>query len=257
MRVTVCELSNDPDQLDRDWDSLVRHVHKEKSEFVLLPEMPFYPWPAHTRLVDPAVWAKSVASHQLWLSRLTELAPAAVAGTIPVTIDRKPFNQGFVWQNGAGYRAVHLKYYLPDEDGFWEASWYRRGPLDFTPVVLSGTILGFLICTEMWFGEHARAYARAGVHLLLTPRATPHYSQEKWLAGGQTAATTSGAFSLSSNLGGTDRNGMQWGGGGWIIEPEESKVLALTSPSRPYTTVEIDPGLADYAKKLYPRYVRE
>ena len=257
MKVTVCELGNDPDQLSLDWDNLVRHVEENKSDFVLLPEMPFYPWPAHTRLVEPDVWAKSVASHRQWLSRLTELSPAAVAGSMPVIIDNKPYNQGFVWQNGTGFVPVHLKYYLPDEDGFWEASWYKRGPLDFTAVDIAGVRIGFLICTEMWFSEHARAYARAGVHLLLTPRATPQYSLDKWKAGGQTAAVMSGAFCLSSNLGGIDANGMQWGGGGWIIEPEDSNVLAITTQSRPYATLEIDPGLADYAKKTYPRYVRE
>jgi len=114
-----------------------------------------------------------------------------------------------------------------------------------------------LICTEIWFSEHARAYGRAGIHLLLTPRATPLSSAEKWVAGGRTAAIISGTFCLSSCFGGIDCNGMQRAGKGWIIDPEEGEVLALTSPSQPYITLDIDLSIAERAKLTYPRYVRE
>ena len=257
MNLTVCELGNDPDQLSLDWYKLVRHVQEEKSDFVLLPEMPFYPWPAHTRLVEPDVWAKSVASHRQWLTRFAELAPAAVAGSMPVIIDNKPYNQGFVWQNGTGFLPVHLKYYLPDEDGFWEASWYKRGPLDFTAIDIAGIRIGFLICTEMWFTEHARHYGRQGVNILAAPRATGAASTDKWIAGGRTAAVMSGAFCLSSNRAGTDRSGFVWGGHGWVIEPEEGDVLAVTSAEDPFVTVDIDLGIAAAAKQTYPRYIPE
>jgi len=32
------------------------------------------------------------------------------------------FNDGFVWEKNTGYQSIHTKYYLPDEQGFWEAS---------------------------------------------------------------------------------------------------------------------------------------
>ena len=257
MKVTVCELSNDPDQLQLDWEKLIEHVQRESSEFVLLPEMPFYPWLARTQPAEPAQWEASVRAHEAWLSNLINLKPAVVAGTFPVIKEGSRFNEGFVWQADSGYRGVHTKCYLPDEAGFWEASWCRRGAKDFTPADVDGVRIGFLICTEMWFSEHARAYGRAGIHLLLTPRATPRSSAEKWVAGGRTAAITSGAFCLSSCFGGIDRNGMQWAGKGWIIDPEEGEVLALTSPSQPYVTLDIDLSVAERAKKTYPRYVRE
>ena len=46
--------------------------------------------------------------------------------------------------------------------------------------------------------KHARAYAGAGVHLIVTPRATPKASADKWVAGGRVVAVTAGTFSLSS-----------------------------------------------------------
>jgi N-carbamoylputrescine amidase len=100
---------------------------------------------------------------------------------------------------------------------------------------------------------HAREYARQDVHLLLCPRATLAPSVDKWIAGGRTAAVVSGAFCLSSNFGGDD--GLQWGGNGWIIEPEGGNILGLTSPENPFLTLEIDLGVAEAAKQTYPRYV--
>ena len=50
----------------------------------------------------------------------------------------------------------------------------------------------------------------------------------------------SGAFCLSSNRSGVDASGFEWGGRGWIIEPEEGEVLGLTSPQRPFLTIDVD-----------------
>ena len=99
-----------------------------------------------------------------------------------------------------GYKAVHHKYYLPDEKGWWEATWYERGEKDFTVTRTSLAKIGFLICTELWFGAHAREYALQGIDLLVCPRATGSFSTDKWIAGGRTAAVVSEAYSLSSNF---------------------------------------------------------
>ncbi|NIR50857.1 carbon-nitrogen hydrolase family protein [candidate division KSB1 bacterium] len=257
MKVTVCELSDNPNQFEKDWQALVAHVKTEASELVLLPEMPFHPWVASTRNVDPAVWEAAVAAHDDWMARLSELAPATVLGSRPVHKNGKRLNEGFIWDSESGYRPAHVKYYLPDEEGFWEASWYERGELDFTPVVTNPAKIGFMICTDLWFMEHARAYGQAGVHVLACPRATPLISADKWVAGGRVSAVTSGAFCLSSNRSGTGESGLRWAGQGWIIEPEEGDVLALTSREQPFATVDIDLSAAEQAKRTYPRYVRE
>ena len=257
MKVTVCELGNDTAQLKSDWQALVEHVQAEASDLVLLPEMPFYPWPAHTRQVDAYVWQASVDAHNTWLQHLPELAPATVLGSRPVVLDGRRLNEGFVWLPGSGYEVAHHKYYLPDEAGFWEASWYQRGDRNFAAIQAGPVRVGFLICTEMWFSEHARAYAKQGIDLLVCPRATPDSSADKWVAGGRTAAVVAGAYCLSSNRGGRDCLGAEWAGAGWIVEPEEGQVLGITSPLQPFLTCEIDPAVAKAAKNTYPRYVRE
>ena len=255
MRVTVCELPNEPSALEQAWKQLVGHVEAYQSEFILLPEMPFYRWLAHTRELDPGHWEQAVAAHVAWISRLADLAPATVISTRPITLDGKRQNAGYVWEPGQGDRIVHTKYYLPDEPGFWEASWYERGDGDFSLAETSRGKVGFLICTEIWFNAHAREYGKQGMQLLVCPRATPNPTAPKWVAGGQAAAVVSGAYCLSSNLAGSTPEGGDYAGVGWIIEPGEGKVLGLTSSEQPFLTLDIDLAKADRAKKTYPRYV--
>ena len=96
-----------------------------------------------------------------------------MAGSRPVIQNGKRLNEGFIWQSDSGYKPSHAKYYLPDEKGFWEASWYERGKRDFTVAQCRGINVGFLICTELWFFEHAREYSEQDIHLLVCPRVTP------------------------------------------------------------------------------------
>lgn len=254
MRVTVCQLPDDLEEKPTAWESLVAHVREQASELVLLPEMPFHPWIAHRRPSRQDDWGEVVAAHERALDRLAELAPAVVVGTRPVGQGSGRRNEVFVACDGET-RAVHQKVYLPDEEGFWEASWYSPGKAEFRGFEVAGQTAGALVCTEIWFGERARELGRSGMRLLLAPRATAAYSADKWVAGGRVAAVVSGAFCLSSNRGGIDRNGVRWAGQGWVIHPEEGDVLGLTSDEEPFLTLEIDPEDADRAKFTYPRYV--
>jgi N-carbamoylputrescine amidase len=251
MRVTVCELNDDPQAFAGDWESLAGHARAEGSELVLLPEMPFAPWFATTPHYEPAAWQAAVRAHQAWEARLAELAPARVIASRPANLGEKRVNEGFLWDQAGGACPAHQKYYLPDDEGFWEASWYERGNGEFASVLSGEAQIGFLICTELWFMERARAYGKQGVQLLATPRATGKPTVEKWLVGGRAAAVVSGAFSLSSNRFSPTAD---FGGQGWIIDPD-GQVLATTSREQPFVTVSIDLEEAVRAKKTYPRYV--
>jgi N-carbamoylputrescine amidase len=255
MKVTVCELNDEPNAFLRDWEELLAHVKSEASDLVLLPEMAFCPWFGWTRQVDLAVWQAAIAAHDEWIEeRLPELAPATVLGSRPVNKEAKRLNEGFVWTPEQGYRGAHAKYYLPDEDGYWEASWYQRGEGDFTSIQSGQLRIGFTICTELWFTERARAYGKAGVHLVAAPRATGEPTVEKWLVGGRTAAVVSGAFCASSNRVRGEKT--VFGGLGWVIGPD-GDVLGVTSREQPFVTVSIDLAEAELAKQTYPRYVLE
>ena len=250
MRVTVCQLRTSPGGLERDWDGLVAHVAEQRSDLVVLPEMGFAPWFAAERPASDTAWGASVAAHDAWAARLPELG-AAVVGTRPVDRPAGRRNQAYAATAAGELRRLHDKSYLPDEDGFWEASWYDRGDGGHEVVQIGDLRAGVLVCTEMWFFEHARAYGRAGAHAVVTPRVTPAYSLDKWLAGGRACAVVSGAWSLSSNSAEPEHGGL-----GWAIDPEGT-VVATTSPDEPWVTVELDLAAVDAAKAGYPRYVPE
>ena len=251
LRVTVCEMNDAPAAFAGDWSRLVAHVKTQGSQLVVLPEMPFAAWFGVSPRFDPLLWQQVVSAHERWLARLQELAPAVVVSSRPLNAGQTRLNEGFVWDAALGYRPAHHKYYLPDEEGFWEASWYQRGGGDFSPISSGKVSMGFLICTEMWFMQHARAYGQQAIHLLLTPRATARQTVDKWLLGGRTAAVISGAFSLSSNHFDPVAD---LGGQGWVVGPD-GQVLGLTSHEQPFITVEIDLDQAEQAKRTYPRYV--
>ena len=166
MKVTVCQLSNEQGALEQEWAALVNHCRVAHSELVVLPEMPFARWLAASDHVDQGAWLTAIVEHDSWRRTFPDLVPATVLSTEPVVDDGTNYNEGFVWSAVDGRRPVHRKYYLPNEPGFWEANWYQRGPKEFVPVRVDPVTIGFLVCTEMWFTEHARNYARAGVDIL-------------------------------------------------------------------------------------------
>lgn len=251
MRATITQI--DPNRLESQWQALRHHVRTTDSQLVLLPEMCFAPWFCATPRPDSARWRGAAKSHQRWLRRLPELGAEAIVGTAPRTLGAKKLNIAYIWTRSEGLRWEHQKTYLPNDDGYWEANWYDRAPADFHCAAIDEARAGIMICTEIWFMQHARAYGRQGIHLLLNPRSTPLGTNDKWLAGGRTAAVVSGAYCLSSNHAGRAGH-IKLGGAGWICDPDGA-VLAVTSTDEPFVTLDLDLRLADAAKSTYPRYV--
>ena len=254
IKVTVCELHNEPAAFASDWKQLVSHVNGEASHLVVLPEMPFSPWFATTSRFDLPTWQAAVTSHDRWEERLQELSAALVLSSRPINRGKLRLNEGFLWESQQGYRPIHQKYYLPNEEAYWEASWYQRGNGDFVPITQGEVQLGMLICSDLWSLEHARSYGHAGVHLIAVPRATEQATTDKWIVGGRAAAILSGAFCLSSNRANGAGEPGDFGGRGWMIGPE-GDILGLTSQQHSFVTVEIDLQKAEQAKKTYPRYM--
>jgi N-carbamoylputrescine amidase len=254
MRVTVCQLSDERGEFESTWRALSEHVTSEKSDLVMLPEMPFSPWFASVRTFDAAVWEAAVSDHRTWKSRLAELAPAAVISTEPVAVGGRGLNEAYAWSSGHA-TPLHRKRYLPNEDGFWEACWYERSEGVFELSTLVDARIGVQICTEIWWLDESRKYGRGGADVLVVPRATPAASRERWLVAGRAAAIVAGAYCLSSNRSGKSPAGFEFAGLGWIIDPE-GEILALTSDSQPFVTIDIHLSHPREAKNTYPRYVK-
>ena len=248
MRVTVCELPHEPEALAAAWAALGEHTTRHSSELVLLPEFAMVEPLWQDEVFDAARWASAQSLSEVWCHRLGELGAAHVVGTRPITIDGRPFNQGFLWSS-AGLLPLRRKFYLPDEPGSWEARWFDRGDADFPDYHAGACSFALNICTELWAVETYATYAARAVQMILSPRATAAATTTKWLSVGVVAAVRSGAFSVSSNR--VDPTGA-CGGVGWIIDPAGT-IVAQTSIDAPFATADIDLTMA--ARDDYPGYV--
>jgi predicted amidohydrolase len=250
MRVTVCEMPDDRKAFETAWEELIAYVSKQQSDLVLLPELPFYPWIATTPQFDAQVWQMAQQVHEVMMQRLREVSASVVLGTHPLIEGAFRLNRGFSWTPTDGYQGVHDKYYLPNEEGFYERCWFDRGRRDFTLARVQDMALGFLICSEVMFTEWARYYGRQGANIIAVPRATGGH--ERWVVAPRMAAIASGAFVISSNR----AQDHVFGGRGLVVGPD-GDVLASTSRQAPFATVAIDLAESTRAKKTYPRDLLE
>ncbi|HWP37065.1 MAG TPA: carbon-nitrogen hydrolase family protein [Gemmatimonadales bacterium] len=256
VRVAVCESAPEMAAGDASWRALVAAVRRQRPDIVLLNEMPFGAWIAAGERAEAAAFAQCRRMHDEGVEHLAELGAPIVLGT-RATIERdRRVNQGFVWDADRGLLPVHTKQFFPDEPGYFEARWFDRGETHFRVAHAHGIGFGFLICTEVWFVEWARRYGRAGAHLIVVPRATPHPSLDRWLTAIRMAALVSGCYVASSNRAGTDSRGQEFGGRGWIVDPD-GQVLAETSALEPVAAAEVELERVARAKREYPRYVRD
>ncbi len=251
MRVTVCELPQEPSALAAAWNGLCRHVSDQGSELVLLPEFAMVDAVWERERFDAERWAEAMTQGDTLLAQLPTLGADRVVGTRPTAEAGRRFNEGFLWSTTGGLAALRRKYFLPAEPGGWETAWFDRGDAAFPAYQSRGIRFGLNICTELWALESYGAYAARGVQLILSPRATSSATLAKWFAAGIVAAVRSGAYSLSSNR--VDPSGAG-GGGGWIIAPD-GEVLARTSAESPWVTVDLDLASQAEGRNGYPRYV--
>lgn len=259
MNVTVCELPDNWTALPVYWERLCLHLETHASDLLVLPEMPFFSWITRSEPTPEThdLWDKAVLAHEQWIEKLTELPVDTIISSRPVIREGKRLNNGFIYSKTDGLIPAHDKYYLPDEPGYWEASWYERGDGSFDIARVNGVNIGFLICTELWFTARAREYLHQGIDILVCPRATPQSPVDIWVTGGKTAAIVSGAYCLSSNYNGPNTPVENFGGTGWIIEPERGDVMGITDRNNEFLTLPIQIEKAVSAKKTYPRYVEE
>jgi N-carbamoylputrescine amidase len=254
--VGACECAPELVAPSREWDALCREVSRQGPDVLLLNEMPFGRWIASRGEFSESAWNDSCQTHMTGLERLAELGAKVVAGSRPVLLGSKRVNQGFVWTKEEGLAGCHTKQFFPDEEGYYETRWFQAGPSEFHVTSAGVLRVGFLICTEVMFNEHARRYGRMGADVILVPRAVGGESLARWLVAARMAAIVSGCYVVSSNRAGTDSTGQSFGGAGWIINPF-GDLVAQTSGQNPVVFHEIDTELVRRAQGEYPCYVKE
>lgn len=256
VKIGVCELNPDLEPTSEEWNSFCRAVSKGRPDLFLLNELPFGPWISAGESPDPAIVKRSQEIHREGISHLDDLGVPFVLGTRPLDYRGRNLNQAFLWTKEAGPIGIHTKQYFPDEAGYHEARWFQPGKSHFRVIQAGRVRVGFLICTEVMFNEHARQYGRQGAHIVAVPRAVGGETLARWLVSMRMAAIVSGCYVLSSNRSGLDSKGQYFGGRGWVIDPS-GEVLAETSPEKPIVFCDIEPERVEQAQREYPCYVPE
>jgi N-carbamoylputrescine amidase len=250
----VCENAAELIGGGESWKALCRQVSEHPPDLVLMNELPFGRWISSGAAFCKAEWDASLELHRAGLKLLGNLGAAVVAITQPRVEGGRRVNEATLWSGWDCAQGIHTKQYFPDEPGYYETRWFEAGDRHFRVGVANGIRVGFLICTELMFNEHARDYGRQCAHVILVPRAVGAETLDRWLVALKMAAIVSGCYVLTSNRAGTDSRGQTFGGSGWIIDPN-GDVVAKTSPDTPVVSHEIDLTFVERAQMQYPCYV--
>jgi N-carbamoylputrescine amidase len=248
MKVSVCEFPDEAARKMKAWDALVEHAAAQKPDIMVLPEMPFCEWIFVGDAVDRGLWHDAIAAHETMIAKFDELACQWVMSSRPVERGDLRLNEAFLWSKASGYQAIRSKWYLPDVPRAREAIWFDQGDSDFSPAACGPLRVGFQLCSEIMFPEHAREIGWADAHLIAQPRATG--GARRWRAACEMSAIASGCYVVSANRRSYSRDWFP--GDGWLLSPE-AELLGETTAAQPFVSVEIDIGAAESAKATYPR----
>lgn len=251
-RVAVLEADPELTAGSPSWLGIADAVSRLSPALLVLNELPFGRWLASAERFDQRLWDESVRLHDEAVDRLAELGAPAVLGSRPiVTEDGRRINAGFSWTADQGPVIRHHKRHLPHSPGYHETAWTDRGHGQFVPFTVAGLRVGFMICTDIMFGEHARDYGRQSVDLIVCPRAMPPRSSGLFRAALSYAAAVSGCYVASSNRGGTDSAGFSYDGKGMVINPR-AYTIARTNPQDTVLAVDIDTANVRAGQASYP-----
>lgn len=239
---------------DARWSEMRSAVTNARPDLLITNEVPFGPWLADIAIFSEREALLSIRAHEEGLQVLIDLKIPAVISSRPVWNGARLANEAFVLESGVA-RPLHRKQYFPNEPGWFEREWFRGDASGFSVAEILGIKVGVLVCTEAMFNEHARVYGKQGASLIAVPRATGT-DQDPWKAAGAMASLVGGAYVVSSNRVGVSGSGTSFGGGGFAFAPK-GRLLSATSADNPVQTFELDPGLADAAKREYPCYIQE
>ncbi len=236
------------------WSAIAADVTSSAPEVLITNEMPFGPWLAASPSFDVECAKKSVEIHEDGVAALQALKVPIVISSRPVIAGGRLANEAFILEHGC-FRFLHQKHFFPAEEGWFETEWFRTAKPGFDVTETEGLRIGALLCTELMFTERARAYGKAGAHLIAVPRATGR-SHALWKTAGAMAAIASGCYVVSSNRVGSEAGGPTFGGGAYAFAPDGS-LLSESDEERSIIVFELSTVLAEEQKSRYPVYVAQ
>ncbi len=256
VRVAVAEVAPNLMPGTSDWEILAQKLQTIDAEIFIFNELPFGSWISTGIEFDEATFNASVAAHDAGVAALESLGVPNILGSRLTVQDGIRVNSGFRWTKDEGLKDFYTKQHIPFSPGYWESTWYDPGPRKFPIIEVAGIRVGMLICTDIMFNEHARAYGRAGADLIAVPRAMPPLTRDFFDTALHMAAVASGAYVASSNRNGLADNGDAFEGLGCIYNPG-SQIVAQTNMFSDVAFHDLDTEVVRWKQSIYPCDVPE
>lgn len=242
---------------DRDAASLLKHLSSAKTrgaELAVLPELPLNDWAPATRTPREEDAELVDGPRQGTLSRAArDVGIAVVGGAIILDPDTGArHNTALLYRADGSCVARYRKIHLPQEEGYWETSHYRRGTEP--PEVAEGLPLtvGLQICSDVNRPQGIQLLAAQGAEVILAPRATPPETYDRWKMVLRANAVMSGAYVISANRP-RPEGGASIGGPSLAIAPS-GEVMAETT--EPVHVVTLKRSVVQRAGREYPGYLK-
>jgi len=256
IRIAVAEVAPNLNPDTDDWKRLSERIQETGADIFIFNELPFGGWLPSQNAFDEKKFDESVAAHDKALAVLDTLGVANILGSRLTVQDDIRVNSGFLWTKKGGIKDFYTKQHIPFSPGYWESAWYEAGPRKFPIIEVAGLKVGMLICTDIMFNEHARAYGRGGAHLIAVPRAMPPLAAGFFDSALAMGAVASGCYVASSNRTGMNDMGEPFEGRGCIYNPA-GQTVALTNLFTDVASFDIDTDMVDWKQAIYPCDVPE
>ena len=251
MKVTVCEISDREDYFFHDLIDLDQYLTKNHSTLLLLPDLAFFEWTGYEMLSQKKQLMGLLENQASWTFHLEKLPVEYIIYSKLVVKGNQYSKSCILYDKKSGHKVIREVEIVKHN----EENYRLQPPLSVADCVLieiEGYKIGIALDTELWTTSIADHLAKAGIDILVCPRASSKDSVDQWIRQGQTMAVLSGAYCLSSNKTRTSKTNFHWGGRGWIAEPFTGKLLGSTNNHKRFLTLKLDMGKTIEAKSKFP-----
>jgi predicted amidohydrolase len=187
-----------------------------------------------------------------------------VGGSVFEKAGDKYFNTSVVFGPDGSRLGVYRKTHIPQDEGFWEHSYFSPGDTGIKVFDTPAGKLGVQICYDQWFPEAARLAVLQGAELLVYPTAIGDVDdlqgdeegnwREMWTAAQVGHAACNNVFVAAANRVGREGLTTFWGGS-FVADPC-GRILKQGGVAEEIVIVHIDRALVQETQKGW-RFLQE